>query len=76
MESRVVYAKVFPSSKKEKVLTDGKNSFEVYIREPAQRNLANQRTRECIAEHYKIPVEHVSIQTGHRARKKSFIIKE
>lgn len=74
MEDKIVYAKVFPSAKKEKVIALENNAFEIYVREPAQRNMANTRVRECIANHFGIPTSKVIMQTGHRTRKKSFII--
>lgn len=76
MQNRIVSAKVFPGAKKEKVIVIEKDSLEIYIREPAQRNLANMRTRECVAKYVGVPVQKVIMQTGHRTRKKSFIIKE
>jgi len=74
MATKIVHAKVFPASKKEKFIEVGENAFDVYVREPAQRNLANFRVRECIAAHYGVEVAQVSIQTGHRARKKTLAV--
>jgi len=65
-----IKVKVFPSSKKEKLIHNEDNAFELYIREPAQHNLANIRVRERMAEHFALPKERVIIQTGHRSRKK------
>ena len=75
MSSRVVHVKVFPDAKKEKFIVHSPDVFEVYIRESAQRNMANTRVRECVAEHLEIPVTRVTIQTGHRSRKKTLVIK-
>jgi len=72
----LIYVKAFPSAKKEKVVKNTDTSFDIYIREPAQRNLANQRIRACVAEEFDIPLAQVVMQTGHRTRKKTFIIKK
>jgi len=66
----VVSVKVFPSSKKEKVVVLASDSFEIYVREPAQNNMANTRVRECVAAHFEVALNRVTIKTGHRARKK------
>lgn len=65
-----VKVKVFPSSKKEKFVDLTNNTFEIYVREPAQKNLANMRVRELIAEYFTVSAERVIIKTGHRSRKK------
>ncbi len=74
MVEAVVNVKVFPSSKKEKVIHHTDGTFEIYVREPAQRNMANTRVRECIRKHFGVPKERVIIKTGHRARKKVLTI--
>jgi len=68
--NKFIKVKVFPSSKKEKVIKNEDDSFEIYIREPAQNNLANRRVCEIIANHFTVPTYRVIIKTGHRARKK------
>ena len=80
-----VKVRTFPSASKEKLLeiTREKHSnilenvrmFEVYVREPAQRNLANTRVRELLAEHFGVPTTDVIIKAGHRSRNKILEIK-
>jgi len=74
MENNIIHVKVFPSSKKEKFVVIEQNTFEVYVREPAQHNMANTRVRELMARHFKEPLANVVIKTGHRARKKTLAI--
>ncbi len=73
-QNRTVHVKVFPDAKKERVLEVQPWTFEIYVREPAQHNLANSRVRECVAEHFNVPLTHVTIETGHRARKKRLTV--
>ncbi|MAZ67490.1 hypothetical protein CL652_01830 [bacterium] len=72
--NKIIHVKVFPISKKERVIQHTSDTFDVYVREPAQKNLANIRVREIIAEHLGIPIAQAVIQTGHRARKKTFMV--
>lgn len=74
MENNIVHAKVFPSSKKEKFVVLTPDTFELYVREPAQHNMANIRVRELIGRHFKVPLTQVVIKAGHRARKKTLAI--
>lgn len=69
-----MYVKVIvkPSARKEKVEKTGEQSFSIAVREPAERNLANQRIREILADEYAITVNMVRLVTGHRSRGKIF----
>lgn len=67
-----VVVKVFAGAKKEHVEpahVPG-DPWNIYVREPAQNNLANFRVRELIARAYGVRVEDVEIRTGHRSPKK------
>ena len=70
----MVKVKVFPKTKKEKFVECSDNSFEIYVREPAERNMANTRVRELIARHFGVELSKVVIRTGHRARGKTLAI--
>lgn len=70
-----VSVKVFAGAKKERVeRADGQRepltTLTIWVREPAQHNLANFRVRELIAREYGVRVEAVEIRTGHRSPKK------
>lgn len=68
-----IRVKVFPSSKKERFVKNEDDTFDIYVREPAQNNMANARVRHLIAEHFN--VENAIIQTGHRTRRKILVLK-
>jgi uncharacterized protein YggU (UPF0235/DUF167 family) len=66
-----VRAKVSAGKKKE--LFIGRDGyFEIHVREEAQRNEANARVRELLAEHFGVRVADVRIRTGHRSPSKTF----
>ncbi len=72
-----VRTKVFAGTKKQKFIAPEKDDgvFEVYVREPAQKNLANTRVRELIAEHFDIQLVNVQILTGFHSRNKLLEVK-
>jgi len=71
MTEITVRTKVFPSSKKEKFIKIDDGQFEIYVREPAQRNLANYRVRELIARNFSVSISQVQMLTGHHSPKKT-----
>jgi len=75
-ERRVVQVKVFAGAKKEKINKIKDDYFEVFVREPAQHNLANYRVRELIAYEYEVPLGSVQLRTGHQSPKKTLWVKE
>ncbi len=62
-------------AKRERVKKVNEDTFEMTVREPAERNLANKRIRELLAEHYELPLGQVRIVTGHHSQGKIFDIK-
>jgi len=73
-QKRSVTVTTFPSSKKEKFVAITPDAFEAYVREPAQRNMANTRVRELVAAFFAVPASSVIISAGHRARKKRVVV--
>ncbi len=69
-----VRAAVYPGSKKESVTKLGDHRFEVKVKEPAERNLANVRVRELLAEVYKVEQKQVRMVSGHQNSRKIFSI--
>lgn len=61
-----------PGAKKERILQKGEAEFEVSVREPAERNLANHRVREMIADVYGVNPRTVRLISGHRSPTKIF----
>ena len=48
----------------------------IFVKEPAERNLANTRVRELVAEHLKVPLAKVRIMSGHHSPSKMLSIHE
>jgi len=73
---KYVHAKVNAGARKESLVQKGEDHFEISVREKAERNLANTRVLELIAEHFKVPVHNVRIVNGHHHPSKLIIIEE
>ncbi len=71
-----IHVKVTTEAKKELVKEKSSDHFEVSVREPAERNLANTRVIEVVALHFKIPKSHVRIINGHHSPTKLLSIKD
>ena len=70
---KILTVKVFAGAKKEKVEYpyDGEGcDLRLFVKEPAQKNMANKRVRELVARQYKIPLADVQLLTGHHSPKK------
>ena len=73
-----IKVRVYPKSKKESFvkiadpnLPDGQcNKFEIKVKEKAERNLANKRVIELVAEHFEIEPKKVKIVSGHHSPSK------
>jgi len=65
-----IKVKVTPHSKKEHIERVSDDTFVVSVKEPAERNLANNRIIEMIAEEFKIVRGKVRIVNGHHSRSK------
>lgn len=61
---------VTPSAKREGVEEKKDGILAVSVREPAARNLANERVRALLALRFAVPLGKVRILTGHHARSK------
>ena len=56
---------VYAGMKKESVTKLKDNTYEIVTKAPAERNLANQKVREVIAEAYRVSIQQVRIVNGH-----------
>lgn len=61
---------VIPNAKKERFVEVSERDCEAYVKEPAERNLANTRVRELVAGHYQVPSGKVRIISGHHSPRK------
>ena len=62
-----MYIKVIAKTqaKKESIVVKSKDHFLISVKEKAERNMANKRIIEILAEYFKIPKGKVRIVTGH-----------
>ncbi|MCB9810847.1 MAG: DUF167 domain-containing protein [Candidatus Nomurabacteria bacterium] len=70
-----VKVRVTPKAKKETVEKTGELVYEMAVKAPAERNLANQRVRELLAENLGVSVKAVRIVSGHHSGNKIFDVK-
>lgn len=59
---------------KESFKEKSKDHFEISVREKAERNMANKRTIEIIAEHFQVPTSKVRIVNGHHHPSKLLMV--
>ena len=62
-------------SKEDKVVKKDKDSFEVFVRAEAQRNMANKRIIELLAEYFNLPQHKIKMKKGFKESNKIFDIK-
>lgn len=65
---------VYPGMKREKITKISDNQYELILKEPAERNLANKRALEIVAEQLDVSPRRVKQVTGHRSPSKIFEI--
>ena len=61
-----IRVRVVAGAKRESVLVDG-DCFFVSVKLPAERNLANVRVLELVADHFKISPRKIRIISGHHS---------
>lgn len=66
---------VTAAAKKESVTQLGDDSYAISVKEKAERNQANARVRELIADAYRVPLGAVAIVTGHKRPNKILFIR-
>ena len=71
---RYIHVKVSAGVGKESFIEKNKDHFEISVREKAERNMANTRVLELIAEHFKVPVSKVRIINGHHHPSKLLVV--
>ena len=73
-KSFYIHVKVSAGVSKESFVKKSENHFEISVREKAQRNLANTRVLQLVADHFKVPLNKVRIVNGHRHPSKLIIV--
>ena len=69
-----IHVKVSAGAGKESFIEKNKDHFEISVREKAERNMANTRVLELIAEYFKVPVSKVRIINGHHHPSKLLVV--
>ena len=71
---KYIHVKVTASTKKESLKQKSEDHFDISVREKAERNMANARVLELVAEHFKVPVNKVRIINGHHHPSKLIVV--
>ncbi|MBI3273900.1 MAG: DUF167 domain-containing protein [Candidatus Colwellbacteria bacterium] len=66
--------KTQPGSKKQKIVKKAEDSFEIYVKEKAERGLANRAVASALATYFKVPVGKVRLVKGAKSKNKIFEI--
>ncbi len=69
-----IKVKVTPDSKKERVIKESDISYKIQVKEPAERNMANTRVRQLLADELGLQKGKVKIISGHRSLSKMFSV--
>jgi len=69
-----IHVKVTASAKKENFKKKTPDHFEISVKEKAERNMANVRVLEIIAEYFRVPISKIRIVNGHKHPSKLIII--
>ena len=65
-----IKVKVTTGAKKEKIVKKTKDHFDISVREPAERNLANKRVVELVRDYFKVYNGDIRIVSGHHSPSK------
>ncbi len=71
-----IKVRVTAGAKRESIISKTDDHFFVSVREPAERNLANQRVRQLIAGEFRVSEKQVRIVSGHTSPSKIVSIAE
>lgn len=61
-----IKVKVITNSKKESIIKKSEDTYFLSVKEPAERNLANRRVCEIMANNFNIPLKNIRIISGHQ----------
>ncbi|MFA6301235.1 MAG: DUF167 domain-containing protein [Candidatus Paceibacterota bacterium] len=71
-----IHVKVTAGAKKESWRKKSEDHFEVSVKEKAERNMANTRVLELVAEHFEASLNKVRIINGHKHPSKLLIVED
>jgi uncharacterized protein YggU (UPF0235/DUF167 family) len=67
---------VVAGAKREKLIKNSADHFEVFVKEKAEKNMANKRVIELLALYFKLPKGKIRIVNGHRHPHKLLVVEE
>ena len=70
-----IFVKAKPNSKYESIKKLSETNFEICVKEPPVRGLANAAIAKALARHFGVPLSAVEIISGHTSRQKIVEIK-
>jgi uncharacterized protein (TIGR00251 family) len=65
-----IKVKVITEARKEKIVKKTKDHFDISVKEPAERNMANKRVLELVRDYFKVYNGDVRIVSGHHSPSK------
>jgi len=65
-----IKVKVTTEAKKEKIVKKSDDHFDIFVKEPAERNLANKKVIELVRDYFKVYNGVVRIVSGHHSPSK------
>ena len=71
-EKLYIKVKAFPEAKKERVIETANDEFEIYVREPALKGMANRAITVALSKYLQIPVKQIKLIKGGKTRNKLF----
>jgi len=63
-------------AKKESITKKSKDHFDISVKEKAEKNLANKRILEILAQYFKVPKGNIRIVNGHHHPHKLLVVDE
>ncbi len=72
----LIKVKVFPASKKEKIIKKSEDSFEVRVKAKPIKGLANRAVVEVLSLYFKVSASKIKLIKGVRQRNKIFEIED
>lgn len=72
----LIKVKVFPGVGEGGIVKKSADSFEIRVREKAERGLANQAVIQILASYFRIPISQIRLIKGVKTRNKIFEIRE
>lgn len=73
-KSFYIHVKVIVGARRESFIKKSVDHFEIYVKEKAERNMANICVLKLVASHFEIPINKVRIINGHRHPSKLLVV--